>query len=108
MPQLTIPKDAKRRQNFEKMLMVEDANLSGKVNKLKSHMKAKLQQRESVTSDFDVITRKVRGLQLDDHVARDPLKEVLQLAEHGKSYEPDFTKVREINLAQDFSADQRM
>jgi len=39
-----IPKDAKRRANFEKLMMGQDQQLSAKVNKMKNQVKARMHQ----------------------------------------------------------------
>jgi len=36
---LSLPKDAKRREKFEKMLLGKDGNLSAKVNKFKQRLR---------------------------------------------------------------------
>ena len=87
--ELAIPKDLRKKQNFQKMIMLADQGLDGKVNKLKANMKHKLE-----TQGEDFLTEKIRTLQIDD--SRDPLQDILQLTEKPFKYGD---KNRDITLA---------
>ena len=52
-PSIQIPKDARRRKNFEKMIVLQDVGLQAKVDKIKENVKRKMKERVSM-ADMDV------------------------------------------------------
>jgi uncharacterized membrane-anchored protein YjiN (DUF445 family) len=71
--QLEIPKDAKKRLQFQKHILTSDTNLPKKADKVKSTMKERAQRSLAlgeVPETFDHLTNKMGGV-------KDPLQEIL-------------------------------
>ena len=83
--------------------MVSDLNLNAKVNKMKSAMKQKMTQVErhsEMPESFDNISRKMKGMSLQDQFIRDPLKETLNLVQKPQAYEMNY-KMNDVNFLQE-------
>lgn len=85
---IAIPKDERRRKNFEKQLLTLDHNLGGKVQRLKDQLK----QSSNKTVRFEdaqMIQHRLQNLNISNsaNTVKDPLADVFQLDKNAQSVE---------------------
>lgn len=89
-PPIQIPKDARRRQNFEKMIVMQDVGLQAKVDRNRENMKKKMKERVTMADlDVDELNQRMKTLRVSEE-EKDPITQLIGLDAQKQQFEFNF------------------